>query len=108
MKKLFLLVACLIVLIAPLRAAGTPPEIIVVRIFENSGEATVIITRGEGKSEVKKFDIGFSDNKQIAGSEAYYKLLTGLYQEGFALQTTFTTQSNSSSSAVTLLFTKGH
>ena len=106
MKKLVLLCVCLWALAAPLHAVAGPPEIIMVRIFENSGEATAIITRGEGKSEVKKFDTGYSDKKQLAGSEAYYKLLAGLYQEGFTLRETFTTQSNSGSSTTTLLFTK--
>ena len=105
MKKLLLLCACLLALAAPLRAAVAPPEIVVVRIFEFTNSSSVIITRGEGKSEELKFDRGLYNKNIVASTESYYKVFAGLYQEGYAVQSTFTAV-GSAGNVTTLLFIK--
>jgi len=109
MKNIFLLCACLLALAAPLRAAAVPPaDIVVVRAYEGMGRITVIITRGEGKSEKVTFDRGVSDKSLLASSEGYYKVFQQLYQEGYALQNSFATPRDSEAGFTTFLFTKSH
>lgn len=107
MKKLVLLCACLLALAAPLRAAVAPPEIVVVRIYEGS-HTVIIITRGEGKSEKVEIANGITDKKLIQASEGYYKVLEQLYQEGYAVQSTFSTLYDTNRGCTTLLFAKVH
>jgi hypothetical protein len=105
MKKLLLLCACLWALVLPLRAIATPPDIIVVRIYEGS-KTTIIITRDEGKSEKVEVENGFTDKKLTQASEGYYKVFERLYQEGYTVQSTFTTVYDASSGFTTVLFAK--
>jgi opacity protein-like surface antigen len=105
MKKLLLLCACLLALSAPLRAAVAPPEIIIVRIYEGNS-TTIIITRGEGKSEKIEIENGMSDKKLIQASEGYYKVIERLYQEGYTVQSTFSTVYDANSGFTTVLFAK--
>ncbi len=105
MKKLVLFCACLLALAAPLRAAVAPPQIAVVRIYEGS-RTTIIITRGEGKSEKVEIDNGVTDKKLTQGSEGYYKLFERLYGEGYTLQNSFITTFSTNISFTTLLFVK--
>jgi hypothetical protein len=107
MKKRFLLCACLLALAAPLQAAVAPPDIVVVRIYEGA-HTTIIITRGEGKSEKIEIENGIRDKRLIQANEGYYKLFERLYQEGYTVQSTFTTVYDSSSGFTTLLFAKAH
>ncbi len=107
MKKLLLLGACLWALAAPLGVAATPPNIVVVRIYEG-GHTTIVITRGEGKSEKIEIDNGITDKKLIQANEGYYKVFERLYQEGFTVQSTFATVYNSGISFTTILLTKPH
>jgi hypothetical protein len=106
MKKLLLLCACLWVLAAPLQAAVAPPEIVVVRVYEGIGKVTIIITRGEGKSEKVEFDRGTSDKNLIQSSEGYYRVFQQLYQQGYTLQSTFSAPRDPDDGFITLLFTK--
>ena len=105
MKKLLLLCACLLALASPLRVQADPPEIIVVRIYEG-GKTTIIITRGEGKSEKVEIENGQSDKKLVQASEGYYKIFERLYQEGYTLQSTFSSVYSPSIGFTTLLFVK--
>ncbi len=106
MKKLLLLCACLLALAASLRAAVAPPvDIVVVRIYEGT-HTTIIITRGEGKSEKVEIENGLSDKKLTQASEGYYKLFERLYGEGFTLQSTMSTTFSATISFTTLLFVK--
>jgi hypothetical protein len=88
MKKLVFLCACLLTLVAPLRAAVVPPVDIVVMRNNEGAHTTVIITRGEGKSEKVEIENGLSDKKLTQASEGYYKLFARLYEEGYTLQST--------------------
>lgn len=106
MKKLFLLCACLLVLATPLRAAVAPPEIVVVRVYEATDKVMLIITRGEGKSEKVEFDRGNSDKNLVQSSEGYYRVFQQLYQQGYTLQSTFSTPRDPYSGYTTLLFAK--
>ncbi|MGI4762700.1 MAG: hypothetical protein ACRYF0_18465 [Janthinobacterium lividum] len=101
MKKLLLLCACLLALASPLRAAAAPPKIIVVRIIEYSQVSSVVITRGEGKSEKVEFS-----RKATEVNEGYYKLFAKLYQQGYKLQSTFSAPMGTEGGNTTLLFVK--
>ncbi len=108
MKKLLLLCACLLALASPLRSvAGPPADIVVVRIYEGSS-TTIIITRGEGKSEKIELVNGTNDKKLTQASEGYYKVFERLYQEGYTVQSTFSTVFNANIGFTTLLFVKAH
>lgn len=102
MKNLLFLCACLWALATPLRAVAGPPDIIVVRIYEGNS-ITAFITRGAGKTEKVSFENGITDENMTLASEAYYKLLQRLYQEGYTLQSTF---SPGTVGTITLLFIK--
>ena len=107
MKKQLLLCACLLALAAPLRAAVAPPDIVVVRIYEGA-HTTIIITRGEGKSEKIEVENGIRDERLIQANEGYYKVFERLYQEGYTVQSTFTTVYDANRGFTTLLFAKAH
>jgi len=107
MKKLFFLCACLLALATQPCAAAAPPEIVVVRIYEGS-HTVIIITRGEGKSEKIEVDNGITDKKLIQANEGYYKVLERLYQEGYTVQSTFSTLYDTNRGFTTLLFAKAH
>jgi hypothetical protein len=104
MKKLLCLCACLLVL-ATLPSAAMPPDILIVRIYEGR-KTTIIITRGEGKSEKVELENGFTDKRLIETSEGYYKVFERLYQEGYTVQSTFSTVYDATTSFTTVLFAK--
>jgi hypothetical protein len=107
MKKLLLPGACLWALATLPSVAATPPDIVVVRIYEGA-HTTIIITRGEGKSEKIEVDNGLTDKKLIQANESYYKVFERLYQEGFTVQSTFATVYSATVGFTTILFTKPH
>ena len=105
MKKLLLSSACLLALaVQPAAAQTQGPELVVVRIYDGGGSGKFIITRGEAKSEQVEFQGGVTDKRQNTSSEAYYKMFSQLYREGYTLKSTFT----SPVSLTTLLFVKNH
>ncbi|MET4073429.1 hypothetical protein [Hymenobacter sp. UYCo722] len=107
MKKLFLLLACLLALLAtPVKASAGDPDIVLVRVYENYTSVSMSITRGPGKSEYLEFINGISEKRLPASGEGYYKALFKLYQEGYSLQSTFTTQISTGSSLTTLVLVK--
>ena len=79
------------------------PEIVLVRIYDILG-ARVAVTRGDGKTEIITFESGPGEKGLTAGGQGYYKLINGLYQEGFALQSTFS--SSGGAPVTTLVFVK--
>ena len=107
MKKLFLLFACLLALLAnPVKAAAGDPEIVVIRIYEYASSVDMSITRGPDKTEYLEFKNGSSEKKLAASGQGYHKVLFKLYQEGYVLQSTFTSQLNAGSSLTTLVLIK--
>jgi hypothetical protein len=105
MKKLVLLCAGLWALATLPSAATTPPDLVVVRIYEGV-HTTIIITRGEGKSEKIELENGTTDKRLTQANEGYYKVFERLYQEGYAVQSTFSTVYDASRGFTTLLFVK--
>ena len=106
MKTLLLSICLLLFSGQSLRAQAAPPEIIIARIIEYSGTVDVLITRGPGKSEYLEFNSGPFKKQLITASEKYYDFLNKLYQEGYVLQSTFTSISDSNSSTTTLVLAK--
>jgi hypothetical protein len=104
MKKLLLLGGGLLALSGhPMRAYASDPDIVVVRVWDNPGYVRVVITRGEGKSEVMEFENGFSAKNMTSSGAGYFKVYHQLYQEGYVLQSTV---SGSGGYSSTLLFVK--
>lgn len=102
MKKLLFVLSCLLVLdSAPVLAHKLEPEVVVVRVVEFNGRIKVSISRGS-KEESIELELGQSEKKMRATASGYQKLIQQLYQEGFHLQSTFTTNASTS----TLIFVK--
>ena len=106
MKTLLLSICLLLFSGQSLRAQAAPPEIIIARIIEYSSTVDVVITRGPGKSEYLEFNSGAFKKQLINASEKYYDFLNKLYQEGYVLQSTFTSLHDSNSSTTTLVLAK--
>ena len=89
MKKILILIACLLALGAsPVNAQTSGPGVVFVSITHlNSYKA--VITREDGKSEMLTFSIGASDKNLVDYSQWYQKLISKFYQDGYALKSTF-------------------
>lgn len=86
------------------QAAGS--DIVVARICEFYGSVEMVISHGEGKSEYLEFDTGFNKKRLTAAAEGYHKELAKLYQQGYTLQSTFTSSVNAGVDITTLFFVK--
>lgn len=111
MKKLLLLSACLLALAArPAAAQAQTPDLVVVRVKELGKALRFVITRGAGRSEDVEFPkSGSADQRMTNVSEAYHKVFSKLYQEGYSLQSNFVNvegSASTTSSFTTLLFVK--
>ena len=103
MKKLILMGACLLAFSAcPAQTVKAEPDIVVVRVSDGAN-VNVTITRGESKTEYLEFKNGAFEKGLTASGQGYYKLFYKLYQEGYALQSTF---SGVQVGFTTLLFVK--
>lgn len=101
MKKLVYVVGCLLVLSSSPAWAQTEPEMAIVRI--DFASRRVVITREEGKSEVKAFSLRMGLEKTpVDVNEVYYSTIRKLTQEGYELKERL----DSSESATTLLFVR--
>ena len=75
----------------------------VVQLRENgAGTVRVVIAYPSGKIEEQQFKAGYTDKAQNEAATAYQKLIAQLYQQGYALKTTF-----GPASINTLVFVKG-
>jgi len=83
MKKLFFVLGFVLVVGSGSALAQAAPDIVIVRLYD-SGE--LLITRGEGKSEVVPAASGIGKKYAIGSSEAYYRVVKQLYAEGYVLQ----------------------
>ena len=103
MKKLFLLGACLVALSSTPAVAQTErPAAVVARLYYTGiGTLHVAIARGAGQTE--DTIIRSSGNNDHTLAETYQQVLARLYQEGYTLRSTVTTEHIYS---VTLLFEK--
>ena len=90
MKKILILIACLLALgAAPVNAQTSGPGVVFVSITELNSSFKAAITREDGKSEVLTFP-GVSSDKTLTGNSQWYqKLISKFYQEGYALKSTF-------------------
>jgi hypothetical protein len=101
MKKLLFLLGCLLVLGNLPAWAQAETDIVVVRI--DIGLRRMILTRGEGQSEVMPFNVRFGvDKGAVDINEAYYRLVKKLGQEGYVMQQRL----DGGDSSSTLLFVK--
>jgi hypothetical protein len=101
MKKLFYIVSCLLMLSSSPVLAQSEPEMAVVRI--DIGARRVIITRGEGKSEVSTITVRMGAEKSAVDvNEVYYATIKKLQQGGYELKERL----NSGEASTTLLFIK--
>ncbi len=109
MKKLLLLCACLLALAAtPMRAQTTPADLVVVRIYEFGKKATTIITRGEQRSEVSEFEGTSYKNASKELNENFYRLLAGMYKEGYVVRSVTRIYASGGSSERELILTKNN
>ena len=107
MKNLIVVGACLLALRgSPVLAQATAPDIVVVRVCEYLNTVELALTRGDGKTEYVEFKNGTSQKGLVASAEGYYAALFKLYQQGYFLQSTFTSAASPSVSNTTLLFVK--
>lgn len=109
MKKPFLLLVCLLALLAipqPVLAAASEPDIVIIQIHESFSKVTMSIVRGPGRAEYLEFPNGSTNRKMAAAGEGYYTVLFKLYQEGYVLQSTFTNQLGSGVPYTTLVLAK--
>lgn len=89
MKKPFVLGACLVaVASSPAMAQTVAPDVVVVRTTDNYNNLRIIVTHGEGKTEV--LELARKDLKQSPNGqeEALQKVFAKLYQEGYQLRGT--------------------
>ncbi|GAA4498486.1 hypothetical protein GCM10023172_15590 [Hymenobacter ginsengisoli] len=106
MKKLLILSACLLALASsPVAAQTSGPEVTTVSIY-NGLDMQIVITRGEGKSEVIVVSYKESRKNPTVREEACQKVFAKLYQEGYTLKGTYGGGYNSHIEN-TLLFIKG-
>jgi hypothetical protein len=108
MKKLLFLGVCLVALASqPVMAQTGGAQVAVVRITEFPATVYVSLTKTEGKSEQWKFDSGRMGKRLDDSGQGYHKLLTDLYQQGYHLQSTFSTEIESDISRTTMVLVKG-
>ena len=90
MKKILILIACLLALGAsPVNAQTSGPGVVFVSITPAYFSYKAVITREDGKSEVLTIPSGTSDKNLVDYSQWYQKLISKFYQEGYALKSTF-------------------
>jgi len=108
MKKLLFLGTCLVALASsPIRAQTGVSQIAVLRITEYPGTVYVSLTQAEGKSEQWKFDNGSTGKRLDDSGQGYYKLLANLYNQGYHLQSTFSSAIGTDLNRTTLILVKG-
>lgn len=90
MKKLLFLGACLLALASqPVMAQTGAPDVVVVKVYEGTGTLRIVISHGEGKTELIEAVGGTQKKELIPSAEALQKVITGLCQQGYALKSTF-------------------
>jgi hypothetical protein len=90
MKKLLFLGACLVALASqPVMAQTGVPDVVVVKVYEGSGTLRIVMSHGEGKTEVVEAIGGAQKKELISSAETLQKVIIGLCQQGYALKSTF-------------------
>lgn len=105
MKKLLILGVCLLALAAhPSTVLAGDPDVVVVRVLDNGGNVRLFISRPDGKSEKVEFNGGFNEKGLSDSGQGYQKVIAKLYQEGYTLKSSFSTNTGV---FATLVFVKG-
>ncbi|RZK32471.1 MAG: hypothetical protein EOO63_01240 [Hymenobacter sp.] len=108
MKKLLFLGAGLVALAASPVMAQAPTQaevdVTVVRVTTTYTRTFITVTRPGGQEELLEFANDKQSEKRQPVGVGFQQLVAGLYQQGYQLQSTFDTQSSTSSSAAILLF----
>jgi len=103
MKKLFL-GACLGALAwQPVQAQPGGAQLVIVRFTEYASTVYVSVTQADGQSEQWKFNTGNTGKRLDDSGQGYYKLLAGLYQQGYHLTATV----EAATSRTTMVLAKG-
>jgi hypothetical protein len=91
MKKLIFFAACLVALTSqPVLAQTGGPEVVVVRVLDgNPRDLRILVSYGEGKTEVTTVKSTMGKDGQEAINETYQKVLQKLYQAGYTLKSSF-------------------
>jgi len=89
MKKLFCLGAYLLASASsPVMAQTGGPDVVVVRTTDSAGYLRIVVTHGEGKSEVLELPRKDLKESPTGQEEALQKVFAKLYQEGYQLRGT--------------------
>ena len=89
MKKLFYLGACLVALASyPVMAQTGGPDVVVVRTTDSNEKLRIVVTHGEGKSEVLELPRKELKQSPTGQEEALQKVFAKLYHEGYHLSGT--------------------
>lgn len=93
MKKLFLLVGCLLALSSMPALAQAKSDVVVVRLLEREHSIRMMIARGDAPVESVEIENGGGDNDLSASAEGLQKVLAKLYAEGYVTQSTLSSGS---------------
>jgi len=106
MKKLFFLGACLVALASqPVAGQTGGADVVVVRVDEsNAKKVRVVVSYGNGKTEVSLIEGAYNVEGSQAIVEGYQRVFQKLYHEGYSLKNSFTGTYNATQSFV---FVKG-
>jgi hypothetical protein len=100
MKKLLFLGACLVALASqPVLAQTGEAGVVIMRVFEGPNQTRVVLAYEGNKTEVIKFETGFSD------AANYQQVVSRLQKEGYSLKGL--TSASSPGYATTWVFVKG-
>jgi hypothetical protein len=106
MKKLIFLGACLVALTSqPVLAQTGGAGVVIMRVYEGSGQTRVVLAYGGNKTEVINFENGFSEEKVKASAANFQQVVSRLQQEGYSLKGL--TSASSPGYPTTWVFVKG-
>lgn len=88
MRKLFILVGCLVSLTSqPVMAQTGGADVVIVRAYQINGKCVVATSHGTGKTEVTSVDVPINNFKnQAPTAEAYHQIIAALVQQGYSLK----------------------
>ena len=103
MKKLLLLGGCLWALAAQPARAQSHPDVVVLKVLESQLATRIVIARGWGFPEELNVTAGLTGNEATVAQESAKKIqqvLTKLYEQGYAIKSTFGGSAGGSSTLV--------
>jgi len=106
MKKLFLLLGCLLVLGSAPAWAQTTPQVVTVQVEETGVVLYITTAEGTAPAQTQRLYTQKRQDFRALAAEQYQQLLTTYYQKGYVLQHIVSGRRDGSSSTSTLLFIK--